>query len=234
MKQWPFPGEAPVVRARKMCLAYRATAEKLEAAKQDLLDALDVIDRRLIAFDDPKALAALDRVQKTLDALPTVKELDDRFTDWGVDWHAEQLDHYDPDELVKPAIAAKLIHVAVGTVGALRIKGRIKGHWDPTISSTGGYRYKVRDVYELATIMPGRGRRKRADSAEPAPTDTLNDSRRGDPECDTQGTRPTTGPKTNGTPPTPPSKTGSKTKHPSPAPSSSKPSPPAKRSPGSG
>lgn len=160
MKRWPFPGESPVVRARKMCLAYRATAEKLEAAKDDMREALNVIDRRLIAFDDPKALAALDRVQKALDALPTVKELDDRFTDWGIEWHAEQLDHYDMDDLVKPAIAGKLIHIGPNTISNMRINGRIKGHWDPTLGSVGGYRYRVRDVYALATTMRGRSWRK--------------------------------------------------------------------------
>lgn len=175
-RTWPFPGESPVVRARKMVLAYRHLAQQERAGALLLADLLRRADTRLLAFDNPATLDAIKTALKTLGDGDPVAELDRRFTDWGESFHAEQPEHYEMDDYVKASVACTLIHVAPKTINTMRINGRIKGHWAPDLGSSGGYLYRVGDLYDAAAKLPSRGwRRKRS-------TDTLNDSGRSDPK----------------------------------------------------
>jgi hypothetical protein len=186
MRRWPFPGEQPVHRARKVALAYRHTAlEYADVAEhlRTIIEAVENADRRLLAYDSPKTLAALDIAMKAareyLDNIhkaETPQALDERFTSWGETFHCEQPEHYEDDDLVKGAQAAKLIHVSPKTMSTERIRGRIKGIWDPEMATAGGYWYRVGDVYALSSELRGRAWRRKGS------TDTLNDSRTGDSE----------------------------------------------------
>lgn len=169
MKKWPFPGDYPIVRARKMALAYRNLAEQQQAAHQRIREALENLDRRLIAYDNPASLAIIDQALKEF-AATSVKDLDDRFTSWGEEWHADQPVTYEPDDMVKAKTAAQIMQVAPKTVSNLRITGRLKGVWDPDMGNSGGYWYKVSDVWEMSTRLRGRNWRSKP------PLDTLNDS----------------------------------------------------------
>lgn len=186
-KKWPFPEDTPTIRARKVAFAYRNVAEEqaalidqYQAATQVIVDAVNQSDRRLLAYDSPKTLAALSAAlkaaQAALDATAgsPVKDLDARFTSWGESWHCEQPDHYPDDEYVRTAVGAKLIHVSAKTLSVLRNQGRIDAIFDRQAGSTGGYWYKVADLYALAATMRGRAWR----SSRPA--DTLNANGTGD------------------------------------------------------
>jgi len=184
MRRWPFPGDQPVHRARKVALAYRHTAAEYEGVATHLrtiVEAVEEADRRLLAYNSAKTLAALDTAMKAareyLDhtrKAETVHNLDERFTTWGETWHCDQPGHYEDDDLVKAGVAAKLIHIAPKTLSTQRIRGRIKGHWDPQMATAGGYWYRVGDVYELSSKLRSRSWRRKGS------TDTLNDSETGD------------------------------------------------------
>lgn len=171
---WPFPGESPVVRARKMVLAYRHLAQQQRDAALTLANALRKADTRLLAFDSPATLETIKTALKALGDHDPVAELDKRFTDWGETFHAEQPKHYDLDDFVKASIAAQLIQVAPKTINTMRINGRVQGYWSDDLGSSGGYLYKVRDLYDAAATMPSRGWHRRRS------TDTLNNDRRSD------------------------------------------------------
>jgi hypothetical protein len=171
---WPFPGEAPVTRLRRMVGAYQHVAREQRALAVALADALRQADTRLLAYDSPATLQAIKAALKALDDSDPVAELDKRFTDWGETFHVEQVQHYELDDWVKCSEAAKLIHCTPKTLNELRIKGRIPAQWSRDIGSAGGYLYLVADVYKLSTTMRGRGWRAKGSA------DNLNDSGRGD------------------------------------------------------
>lgn len=173
---WPFPGEAPVTRARKVALAYRQVAQQQHQILAVLSDALDKADTRLLSYDSPATLVAIKQALAGIPPADPVAELDKRFTDWGETFHCEQPAHYEMDDYVTAKIAAQLIHVGPNAVQALRVKGRIKGHWTPDLGTVGGYLYKVRDVYDLSSKLRGRDWRRKES------TDTLNDDGRSDAE----------------------------------------------------
>lgn len=176
MKKWPFPGDQPVIRARKMALAYRNLCEQQENAMRQVREVIAKMDRRLIAFDNPASIELLNRALKELDNVTTTGELDARFTDWGEGWHAERPVHYEMDEYVKPTVAASILHISSKTISNLRTAGRLKGKWDPDLGTVGGYSYKVSDLHDLSAKLRGRGWRGKGS------TDTLNDSGRSDTE----------------------------------------------------
>jgi hypothetical protein len=175
-KKWPFPGDHPINRARKMALAYRHLAEQQQLAIQQVREVLEQLDRRLLAYKDPGDVQLLDNALKAFDDT-TTEDLDKRFTDWGETWHADIPQHYEMDDYVKADVAASLIHIGRKGISAHRISGRLKGHFDPAMGTGGGYWYQVRDVYELSSKLRGRNWRKK-----PSPV-TLQDSRRSDTEC---------------------------------------------------
>lgn len=235
---WPFPGDSPVARARKMCGAYRQVAQQQHQAACELRDAylnqhkaaaalreaLDKADTRLLSYDSPATLELIKKALKELDAEqipaafdPTdpVAELDERFSSWGESFHAEQVDHYEMDDWVKASVAASLIHVSHKTINTLRIQGRIKGQWHQTLGPSGGYLYLVADVYKLSETLRSRTWQKK-------PTvDTLNDSGRGDSKSPPEDAK--AGPDTSGTPPTRVLKIGSTAKRPNRRPLAKKP-----------
>jgi hypothetical protein len=128
--------------------------------------------------DSPEVDDALKAAREVLGRaaqVESVRALDDRFTAWGETFHCVQAEHFELDDWVRTAEAAKLIHVSPKTLSSMRIKGRIKGVYEKNEGSVGRYWYKVRDVYDLATTMPGRNYWRQKQS-----TDTLNDSETGD------------------------------------------------------
>jgi len=155
---WPFPGDSPVARARKVALAYRHVAQQQHQAANILAQAMRKADTRLLAYDSPTTLEEIKAALKVFDASDPVAELDKRFTDWGETFHTEAPVHYDMDDYVKAEEAAALIHLSRKSMSALRVRGRIKGHWTPDIGTSGGYLYLVRDVYALSTTLKSRSK----------------------------------------------------------------------------
>lgn len=172
---WPFPGDVPVIRARKMVGAYRQAAIEAQQAAQVLRDAMIKADTRLLAFDSPATLVAIKAALETLDQTDAVAALDKLFSDWGETFHTEQPQHYEMDDMVKASEAAKLIHVNKSALSQMRIRGRIKGVWNDDVGTSGGYLYKVEDVYKLSSTI-----RRRTSWRDKGVTDTLDDSGRGD------------------------------------------------------
>jgi hypothetical protein len=177
-KKWPFPGEVPTVRSRKVALAYREGMRQQHEYVRALAALLEQADTRLMSYNDPATVAAITELIKTIGDEDPVEALDQRFSDWGERWHCEQLDHYEPDDYVKAKVAANLIHVAAKTISGMRIDGKIKGVWDPEIGTNGGYWYRVGDLYDMRARMPLKPQWRPEES-----TVTLNDSRRGDGKC---------------------------------------------------
>lgn len=114
--QWPFPGDSPVVKARKMALAYRAALQEMDPA--------------------------------------LVKEMDQRFADWGQRWHATEHVAYGPEDWVPTDIAASMVDLSTGTLSILRTRGRIKGRLRQ--KGERGFEYKVKDVLALSTEIRRR------------------------------------------------------------------------------
>lgn len=166
---WPFPGDAPVVRARKVALAYRAIAQDQAQQLKAYKDILSKLDRRLLLYDDRQAAARLHAlVEHTNDT--QVEELDQRFADWGQTWHADIPMSYDLDDTVPARIAAELLCIAPGTLGRLRANGRIKGEFR---GRADGFWYRVRDVYALSSEVRGRATAKTVQPADT--TDSIHD-----------------------------------------------------------
>ncbi len=148
-KLWPFPGDSPIARARKVGLAYRALAKEQEQIIAGLTDAIEKVKKGSL---DPALLEAPKPPNGT------VADLDQRFVEWGETWHCDVQRTFGPDDMVKAGDAAALIQVSVGTLGRARIRGVIKGVWNKTEHGyPGHYTYKVSDVYKLSTELRGRG-----------------------------------------------------------------------------
>lgn len=185
---WPFPNERPLGKARKMALAYRNIAEEqaalldqYRAAVEIIHRAIDEADKRLLAYRNPGTLDELEEALTVAKAALAntaagnpVKDLDQRFTSWGETWHCEQPDHYEMDDYVRTATAAKLINISAKTLTTMRNSGRINAVFNPDSGTTGGYWYLVSDVYALSATMRTRAWRTSR------PADTLNANRTGD------------------------------------------------------
>jgi hypothetical protein len=139
-----------------MALAYRALALQQHELLSACADILAAVDRRLIAFDNPAILAKIDGTLKEIGA-DTPTSLDVRFREWGETWHAEIPVHYEEDDYVTSKEAGPLLNITPDSIGRLRIDGRIKGKWDPTLGSKGGWTYRVGDLWKLSTEKRGRG-----------------------------------------------------------------------------
>ena len=174
--QWPYPGDSPVARARKVAGAYRSLAQEQAAALAQCATVLDAVDRRLVAFKDPAVLSQIDACVKALSALTPPEALDTRFREWGEGWHADIPVHYEQDDWVTAKEAAPIVGLNKGTLGQLRIRGRIKGKWDKNLGSRGGWRYRVGDLWKLSTEKRGRDWRARER------TDSITTDGSSDPE----------------------------------------------------
>lgn len=151
-RKWPFPGDSPVVRARKVALAYRTVALEAASDLQVLAAALSKVDLSLV---DEEAVQVLIKRRPN----DPVAELDERFLQWGEKWHAEQpARDLQPDDEVTSKEAGALLNVAPQTVNRMRIRGRIKGRWvKGQFGSPGHWKFKVSDVYALSSELRGRG-----------------------------------------------------------------------------
>lgn len=176
-RQWPWPGDAPVVRARKMALAYRHLAQEQQARLNRIRELFTRFDERVLKWEpDEEAMAEL---RKILEAGPAdaVDDLDRRFVSWGEEWHADFDITYEPDDLVATNVAAKILAINENTIGRMRINGRLEGH---LIKKSGDHQkrwyFYVRDLYAVQEATRTRTSRK------PDVTDKLHTDGRSDPE----------------------------------------------------
>lgn len=172
-RKWPLPGDSPVARARTVAQGYRALSLQQRELLRECVDLFSAVDRRLISFDNPEIGAAIDHLHKKIVELEGPDALDQRFYQWGEDWHAEIRVTYEADDYITAREAAPLLNINQNTIGRLRIDGRIKGRFDKDIR---GYRYKVADIWELASKL--RGRNWRAQGT----TDRVTDNGSSDPK----------------------------------------------------
>lgn len=99
-KDWPFAGDAPIARARKVALAYRHIAQEL-----------------------------VDKYGADTEGDP-VADLDERFHRWGELWiDTDRTVTYAADDWVTSQIAATILAVSQSYMSALRVHGRIKGRY---------------------------------------------------------------------------------------------------------
>jgi hypothetical protein len=161
IKKWPFQGDAPVARARKVALAYRATATAHEEALKTIGEALQHID-----------WPAAEKVLKAIGAIAsadtqTVEQLDQRFTAWGETWHCPRPVHYDDDDYVDSNTAGELIQLAGATIQRYRVEGRIKGIWNEQIGPHGGWVFRVGDLYQFSANRRPRGHNLKGRGGKP-------------------------------------------------------------------
>jgi hypothetical protein len=127
VKPWPWHGDGPAARARKVALAYRAIAVQLLAAAE-----------KAGADMDPDA----------------IRKADERFMKWGEGWLDVGPVTYDGDDMVGSRVAGSLVGLAAGTISRYRVEGRIVGVLD---EANRCFKYKVDDVYALKAKLRGRG-----------------------------------------------------------------------------
>jgi len=156
-KQWPFDGDAPVTRARKVALAYRATAATYADALAAISEALHLIDLRLCNFDQPGAADIITKALAAAGEAQSVTQLDERFTEWGETWHCPRTTAYTDDDYVDAATAAELIALAPGTVHKFRTRRQLPGIWQPDPGGRGKWMFRVGDLYKLAAERRRRG-----------------------------------------------------------------------------
>lgn len=175
-RQWPWPGESHVVRARKVALAYRNVARQLTTELLATQTLYKRLDRRLLDSWEPDqdTVKALDVLLANLG--DQVHELDERFKQWGEDWHAEVPVAHDDDDLIDAIEAAKILHLAPHSISRIRCRGKIEGVFLrlPGDHSAKWY-FKVSDVYRL------QKERRPRDSRKPDATDTVGGDGSGDP-----------------------------------------------------
>ncbi len=156
-RRWPFPGDAPIVRARRVGLAYRAKARELEDKLAEYRELLARVNPSLVKFADNQLA---NEIQKMLALGPDendVESMDRRFLDWGETWHTPIEISYAPEDEVRSKVAAQLIQVSENTIGKARIHGRLPGRWiKPVDGYPGHFLYKVADVYALSGQLRGR------------------------------------------------------------------------------
>ncbi|MET1007376.1 MAG: hypothetical protein ABWX96_17635 [Propionibacteriaceae bacterium] len=185
-RKWPFPGDSPIVRARKTALAYRQLAIANEKQRHHMVELIRRVDPRIVAWiedDDFKRMYKAihdDRLSfdDELGVSDTVADLDQRIYEWGEDWHAEIEMDYGPEDMVDVHIAAKIVGVARATIGRARLRGRLEGTLSKIPGDPGGgtWLYKVADLHALSTERRTRG------SRDDGQTDRVQSSGSSDPE----------------------------------------------------
>lgn len=157
MRIWPFPGDSPVARSRKVALAYRAVAQDQHTKLVELQKILAGIDVRIIGWiPDAETITAIQQFVKT--QLPDqAAELDERFSSWGEQWHATVAHHWEPDDWINAEEAAALVQIGRNTLLRARSRGRIEGQFVKQEGDHNGrWYFKVADVYALQEKLPGR------------------------------------------------------------------------------
>lgn len=166
-KQWPFEGDAPMIRARKVAGAYRATAVAYSEALTAIGEALRLIDMRLINFDQPGAANMITKAMAEAAEVQSVAQLDQRFTEWGETWHCPRPTTYDENDFVDSIVAAEILQIAPGTVHKFRTNRRIKAVWNPQIGPRGGWMFRVGDLYEFSRTRRRRGENLKGRGGKP-------------------------------------------------------------------
>lgn len=177
-KLWPFPGDSPVARARKIALAYRQVANELQHELEELRRLVEKIDERAIHWSAGDTVADELQAAKEQRETDRVAELDRRFVDWGETWHAEGSITYQDDDYLDAKEAGKLIQLSPEAINQARLRGRLPGIFDAVSPGArrGTWKYKVADVYKLSVE-----RRPRGWNLNNA-TDSIRDSGRSDAE----------------------------------------------------
>jgi hypothetical protein len=178
-RRWPFDGDSPVVRARKMALAYRALAEEQQSRLDAALDLLSRVDERVLRLNPDTGVAAGITKLLSREAInEPVPAMDARFYEWGEEWHAELSRHYDSDEWITGEDAGHILTVAPQTVSRMRTRGRLVGKLVKVPGQQGGGRwyYLAADIYALSAEKRARS------SPEVDATDSLQASGSSDGE----------------------------------------------------
>jgi len=167
LRKWPFPGDSPIARARKVALAYRTSAQAQEEKLTALREALKHVDLRLLEYDNLPSTDVIRDALKDDPGVQSVADLDKRFTGWGETWHCPRPATYDDDDYIDAVAAADILQISSGAVHKLRLRGRLKGIWNDSLGSTGGWVFLVRDLYQLSQERRPRNNDTKADSGEP-------------------------------------------------------------------
>lgn len=160
---WPDPGVPATDRARTMALAYRETALALQAEADAVRKALAGVDLRVLKFADPQAAKAVKALLGDT-ATDPVTALDDRFSEWGEQWHADPPDFvFDEDDWVPTQIAIHIVGINNNTLGDHRSKGAIRGRFVKR-GSNATFLYRVGDLRALRErlMKPKHGGRRPA------------------------------------------------------------------------
>lgn len=172
-RTWPFPGDAQIVRARKVGLAYRHLATEVTAAEHHLLDLIAKIDPRIVEWiedDEFKTVHKLAQTGAHREAKTAVTEMDERFWEWGEDWHANVVRSYDDDEWINIDEAAAILCLKAASVSRARARGRLHGKLVKEYGSNAKWYFLAGDVYRLQNETRSR-------SSQPdATTDSIADS----------------------------------------------------------
>ena len=175
MSGWPYPGDAPVSRARKIALAYRALAETQAEKARELEQLLAEINGKLLKWDDPKRSGKIKALLADL-TRDDVTDLDLRFLHWGETWHTPlERTQYDEDDWVTSREAGKILSLDGNSVLMLRRRGRIKGRW--VKGTNPHFEFRVGDLWKLQTE---RRTRKGQPLENGDATDNLSTSETGD------------------------------------------------------
>jgi hypothetical protein len=164
-KQWPFPGDLPVVRARKVALAYRQQALDYEAALNELYTLIAMLGPSIIGRTEGGNLHELPEKNDVLS--PGVAGLDERFIAWGEKWHTSQPVPYDDDELVDLETASQILVVSAHAILRRIQNGTLVSQF---MRRDGDHRkrhyFKAGDIYALQNDFPNRSNSLRARSTD--------------------------------------------------------------------
>lgn len=176
VRQWPWPGDGTIIRARKTALAYRNVAQELHATLRAVQGLYKRLDPRVKQWEpDEDAITTLDALLAKID--DPVRELDERIKMWGEDWHAEVPVTHHEDDLVGTEEAATILCVTRNTVDRMRNRGRISARLLQFPGDHGKrWYYLVGDLYKLQNEVRTRSSRKSPK------TDKVHSDGSGDPK----------------------------------------------------
>lgn len=161
MKKWPFPGDMPTARARKVALAYRHTAiaaeERADAAEKLLRKLPDSVIRFYSAELAEQINAYVQDMSRSRAQAEEVLALDRRFHDWGETWHMPGR-AWEMDDYVRGEDAAQLIQLSPEGIHKARQAGKLKGivAGGKGTGNRPHYLYRVGDVYEYGAAVKAR------------------------------------------------------------------------------
>lgn len=158
-REWPFPGDTVLIRARKSALAYRQLAQDYAAERQELVDVLRLIDPRIAAWVEEQPFKTMYKnIQDGQYPGPDrVVELDERLYQWGEDWQVEGRPAvYDDEDQITAKEAGRILGVSANTVNTYRLRGRITGRYEKVAVGGNRWMYRAGDIYDLSREIRGR------------------------------------------------------------------------------